>query len=95
MRLAPSPDGAAILAELTANQAYRVTPSDPVPPEVLAWDLGAWATQVIAQAPRYDVEGVVLDVPAMVSRSRKFPPKRRVLLQAMAWPAAALSPYPC
>ena len=41
------PDGAAILAELTGNPAYRVAGSEPAPPEVLAWDLGAGETQVI------------------------------------------------
>ena len=34
------PDGAAILAELTGNPAYRVAGSEPAPPEVLAWAPG-------------------------------------------------------
>ena len=55
------PDGAAILAEVTGNPAYRVAGSEPAPPEVLAWDLGAGETQVITHALRQGAGRVVLD----------------------------------
>ena len=55
------PDGEAILAELTGNPAYRVAGSEPVSPEVLAWDLGAGETQVITHALRHGADRVVLD----------------------------------
>jgi predicted nucleic acid-binding protein len=55
------PDGAAILAELTGNPAYRVVGSEPAPSEVLAWDLGAGETQVITHALRHGADRVVLD----------------------------------
>ena len=55
------PDGVAILAELTGNPAYRVVGSEPAPPEVLAWDLGAGETQVITHALRNGAGRVVLD----------------------------------
>jgi predicted nucleic acid-binding protein len=55
------PDGEAILAELTGNPAYRVAGPEPVPPEVLAWDLGAGETQVITHALRHGADRVVLD----------------------------------
>ena len=55
------PDGAAILAKLTGNPAYRVAGSEPAPPEVLAWDLGAGETQVITHALRHGADRVVLD----------------------------------
>ena len=55
------PDGAAILAEVAGNPAYRVADSEPAPPEVLAWDLGAGETQVITHALRHGADRVVLD----------------------------------
>ncbi len=55
------PDGAAILAELSANPAYHVAAFDPAPPEVLAWDLGAGETQVITHALCHGADRVVLD----------------------------------
>ena len=55
------PDGAAILAELTGNPAYRVVGSEPAPPEILAWDLGAGEIQVITHVLRNGAGRVVLD----------------------------------
>jgi len=55
------PDGAAILAEVAGNPAYRVADSEPAPPEVLAWDLGAGETQVITHALRHGADRVVFD----------------------------------
>ena len=49
------------LAELTGNPAYRVADSEPAPPEVVAWDLGAGETQVITHALRHGADGLVLD----------------------------------
>lgn len=54
-------DGGAILAELTGNSAYRVAAFELVPPEVLAWDLGAGETQVVTYALRHGADRVVLD----------------------------------
>ena len=55
------PDGAAVLAELTENLAYRVVVPEPAPPEILAWDLGAGEAQVITLALRHGADRVVLD----------------------------------
>ena len=55
------PDGAAILAELSANPAYHVAAFEPTPPKVLAWDLGAGKTQVITHALCHGADRVVLD----------------------------------
>jgi predicted nucleic acid-binding protein len=55
------PDGAAILAELTGNPAYRVVGPELAPLEVLAWDLGAGETQVVTHALRLGADRVVLD----------------------------------
>jgi predicted nucleic acid-binding protein len=55
------PDGAAILAELTGNPAYRISASEPAPTELLAWNLGAGETQVVTQALLHGADRVVLD----------------------------------
>lgn len=55
------PDGAAILAELTGNPAYRISASEPALPEVLAWDRGAGETQVVTHALLHGADRVVLD----------------------------------
>jgi predicted nucleic acid-binding protein len=54
-------DGTAILAELIGNTVYRVAGTEPAPPEILAWDLGAGETQVITHALRHGADRVVLD----------------------------------
>jgi predicted nucleic acid-binding protein len=46
---------------LTGNPVYRVADPELASPEVLAWDLGAGETQVIAHALRHGADRVILD----------------------------------
>ncbi len=55
------PDGAPILEALARHSQYAVVKDEAVSPEVLAWDLGAGETQVIANAQQYGADRVVLD----------------------------------
>lgn len=55
------PDGARLLDALARNARCAVVQDEAVSPEVLAWDLGAGETQVIANARRHGAGRVVLD----------------------------------
>lgn len=55
------PDGTRLLETLNRNARYAVVQDEAVSPEVLAWDLGAGETQVIANAQRHGADRVVLD----------------------------------
>ncbi len=55
------PDGTRLLAILVRHPRYVVVPDEAVPPELLAWDLGAGESQVIAHARRHGADRVVLD----------------------------------
>lgn len=54
-------DGTSILEALARHSQYGVVKDEAVSPEVLAWDLGAGETQVIANAQRHGADRVVLD----------------------------------
>ena len=55
------PDGTCLLAILARHPRYVVFPDEAVPPELLAWDLGAGESQVITHARRHGADRVVLD----------------------------------
>ena len=55
------PDGARVLEVLTRNSQYAVVQDEAVAAEILAWDLGAGETQVIANAQRHGADRVALD----------------------------------
>lgn len=54
-------DGVALLEELNNDVRFRIDDDEPIPSELLAWDLGRGETQVIALAMRYNADRVVLD----------------------------------
>jgi predicted nucleic acid-binding protein len=54
-------DGVPILEALAQNPRSCVVKNEIVSPDVLAWDLGAGETQVVANAQRYGADRVVLD----------------------------------
>ncbi len=55
------PDGTLIIEALVRNAWCAFVKNETVSPEVLAWDLGAGETQVIAVAQRHGADRVVLD----------------------------------
>jgi predicted nucleic acid-binding protein len=55
------PDGKLILATLAQHPRCAIVQDEAVPPELIAWDLGAGETQVIASARRHGANRVILD----------------------------------
>jgi predicted nucleic acid-binding protein len=55
------PDGSPILEALKQNAQCSIVKNETVSASVLAWDLGAGETQVVANALRHGADRVVLD----------------------------------